>query len=184
MVTLSSTFSYYIKTVRSKRWRMFNAVWEVVYWWFNGDLPRNIKLKCANRDQVESEPMQVTTRSQYLMPRNLRNNQRFENDVRLVACAVIVKNTIRRSKDVVELASQENFDFEPLLLLITSSKNSNAWILPKGGWELDETAKECALREAEEEAGVRQACMRWSKKLYDRVNRIRLQVASLLSSAY
>lgn len=104
--------------------------------------------------------MQVTTRSQYLMPRNLRNNQRFENDVRLVACAVIVKNTIRRSKDVVELASQENFDFEPLLLLITSSKNSNAWILPKGGWELDETAKECALREAEEEAGVRQACMR------------------------
>ena len=29
------------------------------------------------------------------------------------------------------------------------------WVLPKGGWEIDETQREAALRETWEEAGVR-----------------------------
>lgn len=40
------------------------------------------------------------------------------------------------------------------LVLIGSVKRSD-WILPKGGWETDETAAEAAVREAYEEAGVR-----------------------------
>ncbi len=36
--------------------------------------------------------------------------------------------------------------------MITS--NSGGWILPKGGWEEDESAQEAAAREAYEEAGV------------------------------
>ncbi|KAI7850434.1 NUDIX hydrolase domain-like protein [Circinella umbellata] len=40
------------------------------------------------------------------------------------------------------------------VLLITSSKYPNAWVLPKGGWENDETQEEAAKRETYEEAGV------------------------------
>lgn len=40
------------------------------------------------------------------------------------------------------------------LVLIGSVKRSD-WILPKGGWDTDETAAEAAVREAYEEAGVR-----------------------------
>jgi diphosphoinositol-polyphosphate diphosphatase len=39
------------------------------------------------------------------------------------------------------------------ILLIGSSKE-NAWLFPKGGWELDETLEEGAIRECFEEAGV------------------------------
>lgn len=41
------------------------------------------------------------------------------------------------------------------LLLIGSVKHTD-WILPKGGWDTDETAAEAAVREAYEEAGVRE----------------------------
>lgn len=39
-------------------------------------------------------------------------------------------------------------------LVMISSQSSGAWILPKGGWEQDESAQEAAAREAYEEAGV------------------------------
>lgn len=41
------------------------------------------------------------------------------------------------------------------LLLITSKRNPDHWIFPKGHVEEGETLEEAALREAEEEAGIR-----------------------------
>lgn len=40
-------------------------------------------------------------------------------------------------------------------LLISSSKNPEAWVIPKGGWETDETQEHAALRETWEEAGIK-----------------------------
>ena len=39
------------------------------------------------------------------------------------------------------------------VFLISSSSTGN-WVIPKGGWETDETAEEAALRESLEEGGV------------------------------
>lgn len=39
-------------------------------------------------------------------------------------------------------------------LLISSHNTSDKWVLPKGGWEVDETEEEAAKRETFEEAGV------------------------------
>lgn len=41
------------------------------------------------------------------------------------------------------------------VLLISSSKKPNDWILPKGGWDHGESIEKAALREVIEEAGVR-----------------------------
>mmetsp|Transcript_14527 Transcript_14527/g.42902 ORF Transcript_14527/g.42902 Transcript_14527/m.42902 type:complete len:163 (-) Transcript_14527:503-991(-) len=65
-----------------------------------------------------------------------RDNQRFDQDgVQLKAGCVAV--------------------LDGQVVLISSSKNKSKWGLPKGGWELDETAEEAAIRETYEEAGVR-----------------------------
>ncbi|KAF1863867.1 hypothetical protein Lal_00030988 [Lupinus albus] len=44
---------------------------------------------------------------------------------------------------------------EELQVLIITSKKGKAMLFPKGGWELDESKKEAAVRETIEEAGVR-----------------------------
>ncbi|OBZ81241.1 Nudix hydrolase 21, chloroplastic, partial [Choanephora cucurbitarum] len=41
------------------------------------------------------------------------------------------------------------------VLVISSSKHENVWVLPKGGWENDETVEQSAEREAYEEGGIR-----------------------------
>ncbi|KAI8060093.1 NUDIX hydrolase domain-like protein [Gongronella butleri] len=40
------------------------------------------------------------------------------------------------------------------VLLVKSSKHAHVWVLPKGGWEKDETIEEAAARETYEEGGV------------------------------
>ncbi|KAG1495332.1 hypothetical protein G6F46_003503 [Rhizopus delemar] len=44
---------------------------------------------------------------------------------------------------------------ENKILLISSRKNPGSWVIPKGGWEQDETQEHAALRETWEEAGVK-----------------------------
>ena len=44
---------------------------------------------------------------------------------------------------------------EPTIASCAQANRREDWIFPKGGWELNESAEEAALREAHEEAGVR-----------------------------
>lgn len=67
--------------------------------------------------------------------RSGRQNAQYDGDTRLVAGCLPVMPDGR-------------------VVLIRSVKRTD-WILPKGGWESDETAAEAAIREAYEEAGVR-----------------------------
>lgn len=67
-----------------------------------------------------------------MTPRQGRELQRYEGGERLVSGAVPF--------------------YEGRVVMISSSRGT--WILPKGGWEQDETAQEAAAREAYEEAGV------------------------------
>ncbi|CEG68191.1 hypothetical protein RMATCC62417_04502 [Rhizopus microsporus] len=60
-----------------------------------------------------------------------------DNDVRQVAGCVPIDMKNRR------------------VLLISSRKKKNAWVLPKGGWEQDETQQHAAQRETWEEAGIK-----------------------------
>ncbi|GJJ70483.1 diphosphoinositol-polyphosphate diphosphatase [Entomortierella parvispora] len=65
-----------------------------------------------------------------------RQNQLYAEGARLVAGCVPVDRRNRR------------------VLLVASSKHDGEWVLPKGGWENDETQEEAAARETWEEGGV------------------------------
>ncbi|KAG0293632.1 hypothetical protein BGZ96_002514 [Linnemannia gamsii] len=65
-----------------------------------------------------------------------RDNQLYDEGARLVAGCVPIDKHGRR------------------VLLVASSKNEGEWVLPKGGWENDETQEEAAMRETWEEAGA------------------------------
>lgn len=59
------------------------------------------------------------------------------------------------------------------VLLISSRKNKNAWVLPKGGWEQDETQKHAAQRETWEEAGVKGTITKYLGVFEERTNKKR-----------
>mmetsp|Transcript_17342 Transcript_17342/g.33998 ORF Transcript_17342/g.33998 Transcript_17342/m.33998 type:complete len:178 (-) Transcript_17342:89-622(-) len=65
-----------------------------------------------------------------------RENQRYDDSGRRLTAGCVV----RRGDEV---------------LMISSSKDPNKFIIPKGGWENDETIEEAAMRETLEESGVR-----------------------------
>ncbi|KAF9918184.1 hypothetical protein FBU30_000321 [Linnemannia zychae] len=65
-----------------------------------------------------------------------RQNQKYDDGARLIAGCVPIDKRGRR------------------VLLVASSKNEGEWVLPKGGWENDETQEEAAARETWEEAGA------------------------------
>ncbi|CAO3693282.1 unnamed protein product [Rhizopus stolonifer] len=58
-------------------------------------------------------------------------------------------NSIRQISGSIAIDPKTN-----KVLVISSSKHENVWVLPKGGWESDETREEAAKREAYEEGGV------------------------------
>jgi len=89
--------------------------------------------------QRKSESINDQVKSRTIS-RHGRSNQRWEADqqsnnlVRLVVgCVPILK--------------------DGRVMMVSSAKKSE-WILPKGGWELDESMEESAIRETFEEAGV------------------------------
>ncbi|GAB9474091.1 hypothetical protein Gpo141_00011231 [Globisporangium polare] len=101
------------------------------------------------------------TASRLLQSRVGRAMQRYDGATRLLACVVVLRRAaaVRTKQDRAGSASTACSthgvnDEDEQVLIISSSKHPDEWILPKGGWESDETLAECALREAEEEAGV------------------------------
>lgn len=110
------------------------------------------------------------TASRLLQSRMGREMQRYDGATRLLACVVVLRRAaaVRKKQQQEERAaasttcsSDESVNDDDgarlddeQVLIISSSKHPDEWILPKGGWESDETLVECALREAEEEAGV------------------------------
>eukprot|EP01060_Flectonema_neradi_P022578 TRINITY_DN3081_c0_g1_i1.p1 TRINITY_DN3081_c0_g1~~TRINITY_DN3081_c0_g1_i1.p1 ORF type:complete len:159 (+),score=39.74 TRINITY_DN3081_c0_g1_i1:61-537(+) len=80
----------------------------------------------------------MTVTNEVVPSRVGREKQRYSKDgCRLVAGGVLVRN----GTNGIEI------------LAVTSS-NRGTWVVPKGGWETDETAEEAALRESLEEGGV------------------------------
>ncbi|KAI8371882.1 NUDIX hydrolase domain-like protein [Blakeslea trispora] len=60
------------------------------------------------------------------------------------------KDNIRQIAGTVAVDPKTN-----RVLVISSSKHKHVWVLPKGGWENDETIEQSAEREAYEEGGIR-----------------------------
>ncbi|KAF3796914.1 Diphosphoinositol polyphosphate phosphohydrolase [Nymphaea thermarum] len=73
-----------------------------------------------------------------MIARTGRHNQRYENGCRLIAGCVPYKLT----------------DQKILEVLVVKAQKSDTVLIPKGGWENDESVEEAARREAMEEAGV------------------------------
>ncbi|CEG47811.1 conserved hypothetical protein [Plasmopara halstedii] len=89
------------------------------------------------KDLPDDRRMVLSTR--LLKSRVGRERQRYDDLTRLLVCIVVSRRKIDASYEI---------------LLISSFKHQTQWIIPKGGWENDETVIESALREANEEAGV------------------------------
>ncbi|RLN55956.1 hypothetical protein BBJ29_007743 [Phytophthora kernoviae] len=92
-----------------------------------------------HKELLDEEHIGARLSSPLLQSRVGRDKQRYDGNTRLLACIVASR---RRQVGADEF------------LLISSSKHPSRWILPKGGWENDESVVESALREADEEAGV------------------------------
>ena len=82
----------------------------------------------------------------------MRRNQRYDEDgSRLVVGTV----PIQVSEQLNFQNPKTGYDDRIRVLLVSSRKKPGDWVLPKGGWELNEEAFEGAERETWEEAGVR-----------------------------
>lgn len=84
----------------------------------------------------------VTPVERSMISRTDRTKERYdETGARLVA-------------GIVPLSSAKTHPGYPerkYILCISSTNNKQSWVLPKGGWEIDELIEEAALREAWEE---------------------------------
>ncbi|CAL5189885.1 unnamed protein product [Lathyrus oleraceus] len=82
-----------------------------------------------------------------LVSRTGRELQRYRKGRRQVVGCIPY-----RYISVDQASLEEN---EELEVLVITSKKGKRMLFPKGGWEIDESKKEAALRETMEEAGVR-----------------------------
>jgi len=90
---------------------------------------------CSFLPNGTSIPINVSTVS-----RVGRDNQRWEEDPKSSSLIRLTTGTIPITKDG--------------RVLLISSARKKEWILPKGGWELDESLEQSAIRETYEEAGM------------------------------
>ncbi|MED6107514.1 hypothetical protein PIB30_014810 [Stylosanthes scabra] len=101
-----------------------------------------------------------------LVSRTGRALQRYRKGRRqVVGCIPYRYNKPASSLDLEAPTSSQQ---DQLQVLLITSKKGKGMLFPKGGWELDESKKEAALRESIEEAGVRGLIQgklgRWSFK--------------------
>ncbi|KAI4307663.1 hypothetical protein L6164_030828 [Bauhinia variegata] len=83
-----------------------------------------------------------------LVSRTGRELQRYRKGRRQVVGCIPYRYKIQEQSSLE--ASEEELE-----VLVISSQKGKGMLFPKGGWELDESRKEAALRETIEEAGVR-----------------------------
>lgn len=138
----------------------------------------NGSLQTTGMATAAADKAGAQTASRLLQSRVGREMQRYDGATRLLACVVVLRraaghtqkqkraaaapgSTCSADESVNDADGAQHADatLEDRVLVISSSKHPSEWILPKGGWESDETLVECALREAEEEAGVRIAAL-------------------------
>ncbi|CAO3640605.1 unnamed protein product [Mucor hiemalis] len=81
-------------------------------------------------------------------PRTGRQNQVYDRHIR--QCAPLLHQLKLLIAGCIAIDPKTN-----KVLVISSSKHENVWVLPKGGWEDDETKEEAAARETYEEGGVK-----------------------------
>ncbi|KAG0746913.1 hypothetical protein G6F57_007261 [Rhizopus arrhizus] len=81
---------------------------------------------------------------------------------------VVDENDVRQVAGCVPIDVQNQ-----RVLLISSRKNKDAWVLPKGGWEQDETQQHAAQRETWEEAGIKGTIVRQLGVFEERTNKKR-----------
>lgn len=65
-----------------------------------------------------------------------------------------VSDTYRKAASILVLRPKSETEKVYELLLLHKPRKRDAWQLPQGGAEDDETAEQCALRELQEEAGI------------------------------
>ncbi|KAF5934260.1 hypothetical protein HYC85_030431 [Camellia sinensis] len=78
-----------------------------------------------------------------------RQFQRYYNGCRQVVGCIPYRYKISNQSHLLQGSLIENLE-----VLLISSPKAHHLFFPKGGWEIDETMEEAALRETKEEAGV------------------------------
>lgn len=114
----------------------------VPYWRSGPDEGRKITLDNLRRVSVETNKAV----SHFAAARTGRNFQRY-------AQVINQHSTGRKSNAIARLTTGAVPILNDGKILLVLSKKSG-WVLPKGGWENDETLEEGAIREVFEEAGV------------------------------
>ena len=79
-----------------------------------------------------------------LFPRKGREKQKYDGETRLVVGYGKEEQITTRCVAIRNHA----------ILLVSSHNSADKWVLPKGGWEIDESEEDAAKRETFEEAGV------------------------------
>jgi ADP-ribose pyrophosphatase YjhB (NUDIX family) len=108
--------------------------------WFHGyETPQDVRERISRNASVRVTKLltarEVRDNQRYAINPNNNDNNNNNSIVRLVSGCIPILSDGR-------------------ILLIRSRKEEKTWSLPKGGWELDESVEEGAIRETFEEAGV------------------------------
>jgi len=84
--------------------------------------------------------------------RQTRDKQHYTPDGNRYVSVCIGLNSINTMSPGVEIP--DDVQEGQMVLIVSSSRDRERWVLPKGGWETDESDEEAALREGWEEAGI------------------------------